>query len=104
MTTGSSSYVDDPYYSLFLFFTSDAVLNRYGFSDEGIDSIAASLATETDAAARLDLSAQAQEILNEQVPVIILNEPNYVLAMGDDISGFVLEPDSLIRFSTLTRG
>ena len=103
MTTGSSSYVDDPYYSLFLFFTTGAVLNRYGFSDEGIDDVAKKLATETDTDARVELSAQAQEILNEQVPVIILNEPNYVLAMGDDISGFVLEPDSLIRFSTLTR-
>jgi peptide/nickel transport system substrate-binding protein len=103
MTTGSISYVDDPYYSLFLFYTSDAVLNRFAMSDPDIDAIAAELSTEVDPTARQALAVEAQTALNAEIPILVLSEPDYLIGLGDDISGFVLEPDNLVRFSTLTR-
>ncbi|MFT4122774.1 MAG: ABC transporter substrate-binding protein [Microbacteriaceae bacterium] len=103
MVTGSSSYVDDPYYSAFLFYTSSAVLNRYDYSSDEVDSIADKLATELDTTTRQELSSQLQATLNADVPILSLGEPDYLLAMADDIDGFVLEPDSLLRFSTLSR-
>lgn len=102
IVTNSSSYVDDPYYTAFLFYTSKAVLNRYDYSSSTVDSIATKLATETDATARQDLSDQLQTELNKDVPILSLGEPDYLLATRDDVSGFVLEPDGLVRYSYLT--
>ncbi len=97
------SYVDDPFYTLFLFYTSDAVLNWWAMDDAEIDSIAEALKYETDPAKRLELASEAQSRLNEVVPHLVLSEPKYILATGSDIQGFVLEPDGIIRYSTLSR-
>lgn len=98
-----SSYVDDPYYTLFLFYTTSAVLNWWAMDDAEINSIADQLRTETDPDARLALAGQAQERLNAIIPHLVLSEPKYILATGSDQQGFVLEPDGLIRYSTLSR-
>lgn len=98
-----NGYVDDPYYALFLFYTSDAVLNWWAMDDGDIDRINAALRTETDPEKRQALATEAQERLNDIVPHLTLSEPNYILATGSDIQGFVLEPDSLIRYQTLSR-
>jgi peptide/nickel transport system substrate-binding protein len=99
--TGVLSYIDDPYYSLFLFYTSDAVLNWWGMDNAELDGISDQLATELDPAARQELASQAQQILNDEIPAVILTEPNYLLGIRDDVAGFVLEPDNLVRYSLL---
>jgi peptide/nickel transport system substrate-binding protein len=99
--TGVLSYIDDPYYSLFLFYTSDAVLNWWGMENAELDALADQLATELDPVARQELASQVQEILNDEIPAVVLTEPNYLLGIRDDITGFVLEPDDLVRYSLL---
>jgi peptide/nickel transport system substrate-binding protein len=98
-----NAYVDDPYYSMFLFYTTDAVLNWWAMDDADINAVAEQLRTETDPDARKALASEAQELLNAVVPHLVLAEPNYILATASDIQGFVLEPDSLIRYKTLSR-
>ncbi len=97
------SYVDDAFYTMFLFYTSDAVLNWWAMNDPEVDALAAELRTETDPVRRAELAGQAQELLNSVVPHLVLSEPAYILATGSDIQGFVLEPDSLIRYKSLSR-
>lgn len=99
--TGVLSYVDDPYYSLFLFYTSGAVLNWWGMDNADLDGIAEELAIEIDPTARRALASQVQEILHEEVPHLVLTEPNYLLGIRDDVTGFVLEPDNLVRYNLL---
>lgn len=101
--TGVLSYIDDPYYSLFLFYTSDAVLNWWAMDNAEIDAISDELATELDPSARQALATQAQELLNDEIPHLVLTEPNYLLGVRNDITGFVLEPDNLVRYSLLSR-
>lgn len=97
------SYVDDAFYSMFLFYTSDAVLNWWAMDEPRVNDLAAQLRTELDPDARMALASESQALLNELVPHLVLSEPYFVLATGDDIQGFVLEPDSLIRFKSLSR-
>jgi peptide/nickel transport system substrate-binding protein len=101
--SGLGDYVDDPYYHLFLWFTSKSVLNWFAFSNAEIDRLASQLATELNPAERQVLAARAQRVLNEQVPVIILAEPHFVLPTRSDVSGLVLEPDYLLRYNRLRR-
>ncbi|MDR5700523.1 ABC transporter substrate-binding protein [Agromyces aerolatus] len=99
----ASSYVDDPYYSMFLFYTTDAVLNWWAMDNADINAVADQMRTEIDPEKRMALASQAQELLNAEVPHLVLSEPYYIFAAADDIQGFVQSPDGLIRYSTLTR-
>jgi peptide/nickel transport system substrate-binding protein len=101
--SGLGDYVDDPYYHLFLWFTSTANLNWFGFVNTGLDALAAQLHTELDLTKRKALAGQAQQILNDQLPAIVLSEPHFVLPTRSDIGGLLIEPDLLLRYNTLTR-
>lgn len=101
--TGLGAYVDDPYYHLFLWYSSEAVINWTRFSNPTIDKITSQLKTELDVERRKSLAAQAQQVLNQELPIVNLAEPNFVLPMRDDISGFLVEPDYLPTYSYLKR-
>jgi peptide/nickel transport system substrate-binding protein len=97
------NYVDDPFYHLFLWYKTDTVINWFKYSNERVDEITDLLATELDPQTRKDLASEAQQIINEEVPALYVGELNFLLAMRDDISGFVLEPDHLLSFYELCR-
>lgn len=98
-----SDYVDDPFYRLFLWFKTDTVINWMNYSNPRIDEITDLLANELDVQRREELTKEAQQIINEDMPVLFVAEPNYMLAMRDDIKGFVLEPDGLLSYYELCR-
>jgi peptide/nickel transport system substrate-binding protein len=97
------SFVDDPYYEAFLWYSSDAVINWFRYSNSTVDDITARLKTEIDQDERRVLARQLQEQLNEDLPAITLAEPNYLIAMRDDIEGFLYEPDSLLTYRLFSR-
>lgn len=101
--TGLGAYVDDPYYHLFLWYSSDAVINWTRFSNPTVDKITGELKTELDVERRRSLAAQAQKVLNEELPIVNLAEPNFVLPARSNISGFLTEPDYLLTYSYLKR-
>ena len=101
--TNLVDYVDDPYYHLFLWFTSKSVLNWFAYSSSELDGVAKKLSTELDESTRSTLAIEAQKILNDDVPVIVLAEPKFVLAIRSDITGVLAEPDALLRLRKLVR-
>ena len=101
ISSEGGDYVDDPYYHLLLWFESTSVLNWFGYSNPSIDKLGKSLSSELNTTKRLALASQAQGVLNQTVPVIILAEPHFVVAVRDEIAGVALEPDSLIRYNKL---
>ncbi len=101
--TNLVDYVDDPYYHLFLWFTSKSVLNWFAYNSPALDAVAKKLATELDDGKRSTLAIEAQKILNDDVPMIVLAEPKYVLCVRSEISGVIQEPDGLLRIRSLKK-
>lgn len=97
------NYVDDPFYHLFLWYKTDTVINWFKYSNPRIDEITDLLATELDPQKRKELASEAQKIINEEAPALYVGELNVLVAMRDDITGFVLEPDHLWSFYELCR-
>jgi peptide/nickel transport system substrate-binding protein len=97
----AGDYVANPFYHLLLWFTSKAVLNWFAYSNATIDKLTKAMSTELTRVKLMQLAARAQVILNETLPVIVLAEPHYVLAVNDRISGIVLEPNQLLRYNQL---
>lgn len=97
------NYVDDPFYHLFLWYKTDTVINWFNYSNARVDEITDELATELDPAKREALSEEVQQIINSEAPALYVGELNYLLAMRDDITGFVLEPDHLLSFYDMCR-
>ena len=58
---------------------------------------------EMDPQKRKELASETQKIINEEAPALYIGELNVKLAMRDDITGFVLEPDHLLSFYELCR-
>ncbi|MCB0153289.1 MAG: ABC transporter substrate-binding protein [Anaerolineae bacterium] len=97
------NYVDDPFYHLFLWYKTDTVINWFNYSNARIDEITDILATELDPDRRAELSREVQEIINNEAPALYVGELNFLLAMRDDLTGFVLEPDHLLSFYEMCR-
>jgi peptide/nickel transport system substrate-binding protein len=97
------NYVDDPFYHLFLWYKTDTVINWFKYSNARIDEITDELATALDPEKRQELASEAQQAINEEAPALYVAELNFLLAMRDDITGFVLEPDHLLSFYELCR-
>jgi ABC-type transport system substrate-binding protein len=79
------------------------VLNWFAYSSPALDGVAKKLSTELDESTRSTLAIEAQKILNDDVPVIVLAEPKFVLAIRSDITGVLAEPDALLRLRKLVR-
>jgi ABC-type transport system substrate-binding protein len=97
------NYVDDPFYHLFLWYKTDTVINWFKYSNKRIDEITDLLATELDPQKRKELASETQKIINEEAPALYVGELNVLVAMRDDITGYVLEPDGLWSFYELCR-
>jgi peptide/nickel transport system substrate-binding protein len=97
------SYVDDPYYQCFLWYATTAVINWFKYSQADVDKATARFANAPSASVKRRLAREVQTRLNQDVPAISLGEPNFLLPMRDDITGFVYEPDGLVTYRTLER-
>jgi peptide/nickel transport system substrate-binding protein len=80
----------------------DAYLNYSGYSNPIVDEAVAQARTITDPAERIALWESIQEQLAVDVPAIPLAQPNFLLPVRDNVSGFVMPVDGLIRFNTFT--
>jgi peptide/nickel transport system substrate-binding protein len=98
-----ASSADDAYYQLFLWYTTTAVINWFKYSSPDLDAVADKLSTALDVGVRKSLAAQAQTILNRDLPMICLGETNFLLPIRDNISGFLYEPDGYLTYRLLKR-
>jgi peptide/nickel transport system substrate-binding protein len=101
--TSSGVFVDDPYYHVYLYFTSKAVLNWWAYHSPGFDKIVNQMSSAQTAARKKHFARLAQKQLNFDIPMISLGEPNFLLPMRKDLAGVVYEPDGLLIYNALKR-
>lgn len=82
----------------------DAYLNYANYSNATVDDLVTQARSVTDETKREALWLQLQRQLATDVPAIPLAQPNFRLAVRDDVGGFVMPIDGLIRYNTLTLG
>ncbi|MHB8589843.1 MAG: ABC transporter substrate-binding protein [Candidatus Dormibacteraceae bacterium] len=97
------AFVDDPFYQCFLWYATKAVINWFKYSSPVVDNVNAQLQSELDVAKRKSLASQLQKQLNQDVPYISLGEPNFLLPVRSNISGFLYEPDALLTYRYFKR-
>ena len=102
--SGLGAYVDDPYYQCFLWYATKAVINWFKYSSPVVDQANDQLQNELDVSKRKALGSTIQKQLNQDLPYISLGEPNFLLPVRDNISGFLYEPDGILTYRYFKRG
>jgi oligopeptide transport system substrate-binding protein len=73
------------------------------FSNEEYDSLVKAASSEFDREARMDLYAQAEQILIDEAPLIMINTSGQYTALADYVDGFMYNTyDSAIELNYLT--
>ena len=101
--SGLGAYVDDPFYQCFLWYTTKAVINWFKYSSSVVDQVNDQLQAELDVNKRKSLGSQLQKQLNIDLPYISLGEPNFLLPVRSNISGFLYEPDGILTYRFFKR-
>jgi peptide/nickel transport system substrate-binding protein len=102
--SGLGAYVDDPYYQCFLWYATKAVINWFKYSSPVVDQANDQLQNELDVSKRKALGSTIQKQLNQDLPYISLGEPNFLLPVRDNITGFLYEPDGILTYRYFKRG
>ncbi|MYI19535.1 MAG: hypothetical protein F4121_05445 [Acidimicrobiia bacterium] len=95
------AWIDDPNYELSLTLESGVFGNYADYSNERVDAIIAGGWAEKDPAARRAMFEEAQRIISEEAPWAFLAQPDYKIALRDDIGGFALYPNEIPRLADL---
>ncbi|MDQ6527187.1 ABC transporter substrate-binding protein [Nocardioides sp. LHD-245] len=77
-------------------------LNNSNYSNATVDALVKEASTITDKAQREELWLQLQGELAKDVPIIPLVQPNYELAVRENVSGVVVPGDGLLRYNTIS--
>ena len=87
-------------------YVTEAPWNESHWSDAEFDALAAQINSELDRAKRIDLYAQAQQIMIERGPVIVPFFSTAAAGVGAAVDGIELAPDwsrTLFRTARFTR-
>ena len=95
------AWIDDPNYELSLTLESGVFGNYADYSNERVDAIIAGGWAEKDPAARRAMFEEAQRIISEEAPWAFLAQPDYKIALRDNIGGFALYPNEIPRLADL---
>lgn len=96
-------WVNDPEYLFSARFLPEGYLNHSNYNNPRVSQIVAEAAQTVDFEERLARYAEAQEILMQELPEIPIAEPNYVVAMRANVTGFLYGDDQLFRLWTLRK-
>ncbi|MYB23894.1 MAG: ABC transporter substrate-binding protein [Acidimicrobiia bacterium] len=95
------AWIDDPNYQLSLSLQSGVFGNYANYSNERVDEIIRDGWAEKDPAARRAMFEEAQRIITEDAPWAFLAQPDYKIALRDNIGGFALYPNEIPRLADL---
>ena len=95
------AWIDDPNYQLSLSLESGVFGNYADYSNERVDEIIRDGWAEKDPAARRAMFEEAQRIITEDAPWAFLAQPDYKIALRDNIGGFALYPNEIPRLANL---
>ena len=87
----------DPDGNIHQFLTTEGGINDSGFSDPEVDRLLDEARASTDTAARKGDYDAAQDILQEEAPIVYLYHPVWIWAHDDALKGFTPYPDGMIR-------
>ena len=96
-------WVNDVEYLLSTSFTKTSFLNYANYSNAEIDAIFEKSHTVGSSKKRLKLWATVQNILADDVPWIMLAQPNFNLPVGTQVKGWVQPVDGLFRLQYLSK-
>jgi peptide/nickel transport system substrate-binding protein len=97
------AWINDPEYHFNLSLVPSGFLNFGDYSNARIEQIVTESAGIVDAAARFAAYDEAQQIGMEELPFIPLAQPNYVVAMRDNVQGYTYAADQVYRFWTMSK-
>ena len=97
------SWTNDAGYSFDMIFSSWGFANYGDWVNPEMEQIIKDAWLITDPEVRLPMYDRAQEILDTELPVIALCQPNYVVAMREDIEGYIKFWDEIPRYNRLHR-
>jgi peptide/nickel transport system substrate-binding protein len=97
-------WVNDVQYMLGTSMTEGGFLNYANYNNPSVNDIYKKLGETTDNAARMALVADLQTILADDVPWLMLAQPNFNVPMRKNISGWVQPVDALFRLQYLKKG
>lgn len=95
------SWINDPEYHFNLSLVPEGFLNYGGYDNARVTEIVKNSATIVDAAERFAAYDEAQQIAMDELPFIPLAQPNYVVAMRDNVQGYTYAADQVYRFWTM---
>lgn len=100
--TSGQLWVNDVEYMLATSFVKGANLNYANYSNPQIEQIYEQSHTTVDTAARNQLWAQVQQIMAEDVPWVVICQPNFNLPVRKEVAGWVQPMDGLARLRYLS--
>ncbi|WP_433376385.1 ABC transporter substrate-binding protein [Streptosporangium sp. CA-115845] len=95
-------WVNDVEYMLGTSFTKGASLNYSNYVSPEIEKIFEESHTVVDAAERAKLWLRVQEVLAEDVPWVVICQPNFNLPVREEVAGWVQPMDGLARLRYLS--
>ncbi|WP_432989206.1 ABC transporter substrate-binding protein [Dactylosporangium sp. CA-233914] len=99
--TSGQLWVNDVEYMLATSFVQGANLNYANYTNPKIEQIYQQSHTTVDTSARNQLWAQVQDIMAEDVPWVVICQPNFNLPVRKSVSGWVQPMDGLARLRYL---
>lgn len=96
-------WVDAATYPLQLAYVTGAFFNYPNYADEALDQQIAAAAAELDSDKRSAMLAEIQHKIIADVPLVWIAQPNFNLAMRENINGYVHFNDQLVRYYYLDK-
>jgi peptide/nickel transport system substrate-binding protein len=79
-------------YDILKRYISDYSRNFFNYNNPNFDQIIENATKETNIDKRIDLYKKAQVMLSEDLPAIYLMDPNFIVALQNDLAGYTLYP------------
>jgi peptide/nickel transport system substrate-binding protein len=101
--TWSPDYADANDYAGTFARTGQAPAKRVGYSNPAVDKLVDQAAQEPDIAKRTDLYVQAQKLIIDDMPFVVLYQPVAQEVMKKTVTGYVYHPVYLVDFYNLAK-
>ncbi len=101
--TWGPDYADANDYAATFGRTGQAPAKRVGYSNPAVDALVDQAAKETDVAKRTDLYLQAEKMIIDDTPFIVLYQPVAQIVMKKAVTGYTYHPVILVDFYSLAK-
>lgn len=94
----------DPFYQMYYLAGSAAGTNFTSYANPELDALLQSGVATTDEAERAEISAEAQQVIYDDMPFIPVYNPNWTFVVRDGVSGLTRDNTEQLRLQYLTKG